>query len=99
MDPRNFRVLFETAYRTGRRITSVLGLCGQDIDFPRPWITWRAEIDKRRKTWRTPPPKKLAPDRDKHRATMLADHKISSSFTRTTTHAHSRRITPTHSSS
>jgi integrase len=39
----------------------VLALQYHDVDFSTNRITWRAEVDKRRKTWRTPLPAKLAP--------------------------------------
>jgi integrase len=41
---------------TGRRLGSVLGLEWGDIDFERRTITWRAELDKTRRTWRSPLP-------------------------------------------
>jgi integrase len=73
VEPRNFPVLLKTVYRTGRRISSVLGLCREDIDFTGKRITWRAEIDKRRKTWRTPLPHKLEPALRTHIDTIPDD--------------------------
>jgi integrase len=42
------------AWRTGRRLSSILSLRWEDIDFERGSITWRAEHDKFRKTWVVP---------------------------------------------
>jgi integrase len=39
---------------TGRRLGSVLGLRWDDLNFETREIRWRAELDKRRKTWVTP---------------------------------------------
>src|SRR5438128_4218363 len=36
---------------TGRRLSSVLGLRWDDFDFDKRTITWRAELDKKRRTW------------------------------------------------
>jgi len=41
---------------TGRRLGSVLGLRWDDLDFEKREIRWRAELDKRRRTWATPLP-------------------------------------------
>lgn len=46
-------VLMDT---TGRRLSSVLGLRWDDFDFERRTITWRPELDKRRRSWVTPMP-------------------------------------------
>jgi integrase len=73
VEPRNFPLLLKTAYRTGRRISSILGLCRYDIDFVADYIKWRAEIDKRRKTWRTGLPKQLKPALQAHVETMPED--------------------------
>src|SRR5437773_5191648 len=43
---------------TGRRLSSVLGLRWDDFDFEKRTIVWRAELDKKRKTWLTPMPAK-----------------------------------------
>ena len=43
---------------TGRRLSSVLGLRWDDFDFEKRTITWRAELDKKRKTWVVPMPTK-----------------------------------------
>src|SRR5207249_4619525 len=43
---------------TGRRLSSVLGLRWDDFDFQKRTITWRAELDKKRKTWVVPMPTK-----------------------------------------
>ena len=42
---------------TGRRLSSVLGLRWEDFDFEKRTITWRAELDKKRRTWIVPMPK------------------------------------------
>jgi integrase len=41
---------------TGRRLSSVLGLKWDDFDFEKQTITWRAELDKKRRTWIVPMP-------------------------------------------
>ncbi len=41
---------------TGRRLSSVLGLRWDDFDFEKQTITWRAELDKKRRTWIVPMP-------------------------------------------
>ncbi len=41
---------------TGRRLSSVLGLRWDDFDFEKRTITWRAELDKKRRTWMVPMP-------------------------------------------
>lgn len=46
-------VLMDT---TGRRLSSVLGIRWDDINFSDKTIRWRAELDKRRKTWLAPMP-------------------------------------------
>jgi len=43
---------------TGRRLGSVVNLRWDDFDFERKTIRWRAEHDKKRKTWVVPMPKK-----------------------------------------
>jgi integrase len=50
-------VLMDT---TGRRLSSVLGLLWDDFDFERQTIHWRAELDKRRRSWLTPMPSRAA---------------------------------------
>src|SRR2546425_1196264 len=45
---------------TGRRLSSVLGLRWDDFDFEKRTIVWRAELDKKRKTWLTPMPARAA---------------------------------------
>jgi integrase len=42
---------------TGRRLSSVLGLRWDDFNFEEGTITWRAELDKKRRTWVVPMPK------------------------------------------
>ena len=42
---------------TGRRLSSVLGLRWDDFDFEKRTITWRAELDKKRRMWIVPMPK------------------------------------------
>src|SRR5207245_9929790 len=42
---------------TGRRLSSVLGLRWDDFDFGERTITWRAELDKKRRKWVVPMPK------------------------------------------
>lgn len=46
---------------TGRRLSSVLGLRWDDLDFKRRTIRWRAELDKTRREWVTPIPKAAMP--------------------------------------
>src|SRR5213596_4365916 len=41
---------------TGRRLSSVLGLRWDDFNFEKRTITWRAELDKKRRTWIVPMP-------------------------------------------
>src|SRR3989475_5487447 len=41
---------------TGRRLSSVLGLRWDDFDFGKRAITWRAELDKKRRRWVVPMP-------------------------------------------
>src|SRR5256886_16676377 len=43
---------------TGRRLGSVLNLRWDDFDFENQTIRWRAEHDKKRRTWVVPMPKK-----------------------------------------
>src|SRR5713101_4052435 len=45
---------------TGRRLGSVLNLRWDDFDFENKTIRWRAEHDKKRKTWVVPMPEKAA---------------------------------------
>jgi integrase len=45
---------------TGRRLSSVLGLMWEDIDLTRRTVTWRAELDKGRRTWVGPLPDRAA---------------------------------------
>src|SRR5438105_1713604 len=42
---------------TGRRLGSVLNIRWDDFDFEKKTIRWRAEHDKKRKTWVVPMPK------------------------------------------
>src|SRR5437660_10579369 len=42
---------------TGRRLSSVLGLRWDDFDFEKESITWRPELDKKRRKWVVPMPK------------------------------------------
>ena len=44
---------------TGRRLGSVLNLRWDDFDFEKKTIRWRAEHDKKRKTWVVPMPKEV----------------------------------------
>jgi integrase len=48
------RTLITLARTTGRRLSAVLGLRWEDIDFESGKIRWRAEHDKLRKTWVVP---------------------------------------------
>ena len=43
---------------TGRRLSSVLGLRWDDFDFEKETVTWRPELDKKRRKWVVPMPKK-----------------------------------------
>jgi len=42
------------AWRTGRRLSSILNLQWEDVDFEKGTIHWRAEHDKIRQTWVVP---------------------------------------------
>ena len=42
---------------TGRRLSSVLGLRWDDFKFEKRIITWRAELDKKRRPWLVPMPR------------------------------------------
>jgi integrase len=42
---------------TGRRLSSVLGLRWDDFNFEKRIITWRAELDKKRRPWLVPMPR------------------------------------------
>jgi integrase len=46
--------LIVLARNTGRRISSILGLKWDDVDLDQGTIRWRAELDKKRKTWIAP---------------------------------------------
>src|SRR6266496_3495648 len=48
------RRLILLAWRTGRRLSSVLALRWDDVDFENGTIRWRAEHDKIRQTWDVP---------------------------------------------
>jgi integrase len=48
------RTLIVLARTTGRRLSAILGLQWDDIDFVNGTIRWRAEHDKLRKTWVVP---------------------------------------------
>jgi integrase len=50
VDPR-LPLLITLMDTTGRRLSSVLGLRWDDFDFEAKTIRFRAELDKRRKTW------------------------------------------------
>lgn len=56
------------ARHTGRRPSAILGLTWDDIDFDQGTIRWRAELDKKRKRWSTPIPKKSLAVLRAHRA-------------------------------
>lgn len=47
------------AWRTGRRLSSVLALRWEDVDFAKGTIRWRAEHDKIRQTWIVPAHREL----------------------------------------
>src|SRR3989454_4365995 len=53
---------------TGRRLSSGLGLRWDDFDFEKGTITWRAELDKKRRTWIVPMPKQAEMALLKYRA-------------------------------
>ena len=53
---------------TGRRLSSVLGLRWDDFDFEKRSITWRAELDKKRRTWVVPMPRQAEQALLKYRA-------------------------------
>jgi integrase len=48
------RPLIVLAYRSGRRLSAILNLHADDIDFAKGIIRWRAEHDKLRRTWAVP---------------------------------------------
>ncbi len=48
------RLLILLAWRTGRRLSSILALRWDDVDFENGTIRWRAEHDKIRQTWVVP---------------------------------------------
>src|SRR5439155_23361625 len=50
----SLRPLIVLALRTGRRISSILALRWDDVDFEKGTIRWRAEHDKIRHTWVVP---------------------------------------------
>jgi integrase len=50
----SLRTLIVLARTTGRRLSAILGLRWDDIDFVNGTIRWRAEHDKLRKTWVVP---------------------------------------------
>lgn len=66
-----FPLLIRLMDWTGRRLGSVLNLRWDDFDFEKKAIRWRAEHDKKRKTWVVPMPKEveraLLEFRTKHR--------------------------------
>jgi len=61
-------VVMNLARHTGRRLSAILGLTWDDIDFDQGTIRWRAELDKKRKQWTTPIPKKSLAVLRAHRA-------------------------------
>jgi integrase len=61
-------VVVNLARHTGRRLSAILGLTWDDIDFDSGTIRWRAELDKKRKQWSTPIPKKSLAVLRAHRA-------------------------------
>lgn len=62
-------LLITLARTTGRRLSSILGLRWDDFDFTNGTIRWRAELDKRRKTWVTPIPSRALVVLQHHRST------------------------------
>jgi integrase len=62
-----FPALLKTVRHTGRRVSSVLALRWNDIDFQKSDIEWQADADKRRKTRHSKLPKALAPVLRAHR--------------------------------
>lgn len=60
-------LLIVMAETTGRRLSSILGLQWSDIDFDKRTITWRGELDKKRRTWVVPLPKVAEEALLKHR--------------------------------
>ena len=48
------RPMILLAWRTGRRLSSILALRWEDVDFEKGTIRWRAEHDKIRQTWVVP---------------------------------------------
>lgn len=60
------------AQTTGRRLSAILGLRWDDIDFEKNTIRWRAETDKMRKTWVIPIPKKAWKELQRFRLSQRA---------------------------
>jgi integrase len=48
------RTMILLAWKTGRRLSSILNLRWEDVDFEKGTIRWRAEHDKIRQTWVVP---------------------------------------------
>jgi len=48
------RILIILARRTGRRLSAILNLRWDDVDFAKGMIRWQAEHDKLRRTWTVP---------------------------------------------
>jgi integrase len=61
-----FPCLLSLACHTGRRISAILGLKWDDIDFEQGTIRWRAETDKKRKEWITPIPTRVLKELTRH---------------------------------
>jgi integrase len=60
VDPDRLPVLLSVVKYTGRRLSSCLALGKGDVDLELGQIRWRAEVDKKRKTWVAPLPTPLA---------------------------------------
>jgi len=65
-------LLIILAESTGRRLSSILGLQWSDIDFEKRVITWRGELDKKRRTWVVPLPRVAEQALLKHRMNVQA---------------------------
>jgi len=62
------RLLILLAWRTGRRLSSILALRWDDVDFENDTIRWRAEHDKIRQTWVVPMHREVVEELRRYRA-------------------------------
>src|SRR2546422_2824578 len=62
------RAMILLAWRTGRRVSAILALRWDDVDFEKGTIRWRAEHDKIRQTWVVPARRDLLKELRRFRA-------------------------------